>query len=495
MDKHEANEFIERKIIIGLITSDDFIKHVARIYTNNCLGSPTARTITGWCLDYFNKYGKAPGRDIEGIYTQKVKEGLPQDKAEWIREILEGLSEEYEPDKYYDNVDFLLENAAKHFRECQAKELYSQLRLAIEAGDIDEFYKLNTTFKPIGFRDLSEDESIDAGELYNMEDKEVNWLVKPLIPAGLTILAGKSKVGKTYFTLNMVMGLVQGKKIFGDKDTGFRGRRGTVLYLSLEDHQNRFKRRMKKIDPDPDRRLLSKNLSPKFRWDKLSLGGLNAISQWIEKTKNPKLVVIDTLAKVWSKKATTSGGGLYAEEYAIYGPLADLAHKHDISIILITHTTKGKASDVFDEILGGMGTQGPADNLIVLSNDQSGHKRLSIRGKDIEEKHLLFETPKEPFSWQYLGEAGEVQKTSQRQEIVNLFEEEGRAMSLQGIREGLRDWGCKISLNSVPMLLRKLVGDGVLVQQAKYGKYQLAEYVDKKTNQKVAQALGRAQKD
>ncbi|MHC4275989.1 MAG: AAA family ATPase [Planctomycetota bacterium] len=488
MEREKVDEFIVRQICTGLIVSDDYIKHIARVYNKDCLESPTARTIASWCLDHYKKYSKAPGRDIEGIYVQKVKDGLPKEKAEWIENILEGLGEEYDREQF--NVDFLLERTIKHFQECQAKVLHNQQRVAMEAGDIDEFYKLNATFKPITLADLFEDESVNAWELYKMDDTEVRGLVKDLIPVGLTILGGKSKVGKSYFMLSLAMALAQRKRMFGDKDTGFRGQRGEILYLSLEDPQNRFKRRMREIDPTPNPESLAENLFPKFRWDKLSRGGLSAISQWMEKAKNPKLVVIDTLAKVWSKKSTTGGGSLYAEEYAIYGPLADLAHKYETSIILVTHTTKGRAQDVFDEILGGMGTQGPADNLIVLSNEEAGHKRLSIRGKDIEEKHFAFKTSGGPANWLFLGEVAEVQKTAQRQEIIDLFSDEESAMSLQEIKIKLKERGCKISPNSVPTILRKMVGDGVLEQQSKYDKYHLAGYAGKKADSKVSQTLG-----
>ena len=60
MDEEKRHQFIERRITIGLIVSDDFIKHIARVYTADCLASNIAKIIVGWCFEYFKKYGRAP---------------------------------------------------------------------------------------------------------------------------------------------------------------------------------------------------------------------------------------------------------------------------------------------------------------------------------------------------------------------------------------------------------------------------------------------------
>ena len=291
--------------------------------------------------------------------------------------------------------------------------------------------------------------------------------------------------------MNLATGLCQKRHIFGNEDLGFRGREGKVLYLSLEDGKRRFQQRMKEIDADPDLDKLERNLAVYFQWEKLNKGGLEAIAHWIEKTKNPRLVIVDTLAKVWSKSSKTGGGGLYSEEYAIYSPLADLAHKHNISIVLVTHTTKGRTADVFDAILGGMGTQGPCDNLIVLANDPDGRKRLSIRGKDIEERHLAFETPGGPSHWTFLGKAEELQKSAERQEIIDVLKSHNEPLARAEIKEELQQRESRISPKSVPAILRRMVAEGQLEQPESYGPYQLAGYASQRSDEEIAEAMKR----
>jgi len=488
------NEFIEREIITTLITNDEYIKSIARVYKPDCLESATAKLLAGWVLDYYSKYGKSPKKDIEGIFTSQMK-NLDKERVEDIEEILSGLSDDYIKQLEEKSADFLMVSTFDHFRQCQMKAHSEKLNNCIARNDFEECYKIETNFTFVDMADAFEDSSINAWELYNMEDKKMDWLIKDFIPTGLTIIGGRSKVGKSYFALNLAMAIAQGKRLFGEsgKD-GYRGRKGAVLYLALEDPRERFKRRMREIDPTPNPDLLGKNLSPKFQWNKLTHGGLESIKQWVVKADKPRLIVIDVLARVWNKKSGTGGGGLYAEEYGIYAPLAEVAHHNGISILVITHTTKSKAQDVFDEILGGMGTQGPADNLIVLSNvpGRINQKQFSIRGKDIEDRHLLFETPEGPARWVCLGDADEAQKTEQRQSIYDYLEMKGE-MSYSEIEQAARDKVINARVNSINTILRKMVADGELEQTRKYGKYSIKGMVGKSADTGIAEKLKRGQ--
>jgi len=126
----------------------------------------------------------------------------------------------------------------------------------------------------------------------------------------------------------------------------------------------------------------------------------------------------------------------------------------------------------------------------VLSNDQDNRKRFSIRGKDIEEKHLAFTTAGGPSQWKCEGEIGEVQKTEQRQEIVNLLQKEGRTMGHQEIKQRLKDVESSISQNSVHIILRKMLKEGVL-EQPKYGQYCLAGQRSKVVDFGIAKRMRR----
>ena len=117
--KEQEEGFIERRIVIGLITNDYFIREVMKIGDPvQFLESSMANRIAGWCVKYYLKYGKAPNKDIESIYFQMLKDGLPKDIAEEIEhDILPGLSREYEESKF--NIEYLLDQTIKYFHEQQ----------------------------------------------------------------------------------------------------------------------------------------------------------------------------------------------------------------------------------------------------------------------------------------------------------------------------------------------------------------------------------------
>lgn len=486
MRETERDQHIERKIIIGIITNDEFCKKVSQAMQPGCFGASTAWKLALWVQEYFNQFGKAPGKDMEGIYLEKLKQKrISKDDAEDIEDILSDLSDQNNQIAEID-IKYLIYQTEQHFNANYQSTWAAGIKEAAEKCDFALVESLRAEFQPIRL-EPEEQNILSAGELWDMEIKGPKWLVRNLLPTGLTIMGGRSKVGKSYFMMNLCLALAQKKPVFADQD--FKSQAGQILYLSLEDTPKRFQTRMKEIEQEPNRELLQKNLFPAFEWKKLTKGGLIDIEAWIKNQPNPRCVVVDTVAKVWNKKSGTGGGGLYAEEYAIYGPLAEMAHKHNMSIILVTHTTKTKTTDVFDQILGGMGTQGPADNLVVLANmDRSNKKVFSIRGKDIEEKHLSFEAA--GAVWDYIGEAETVQKTSQRQELYNLLLEEGKPLTVKEIKSLVSDMRLSIAQNSVQIVLRKMVAEGQL-EQPGHGKYAIAGQTGKIVNINVKRRMGR----
>ena len=51
----KPDKFIERKILVGLIVSDDFIRAIAPIWAIHYMEASTAKLLSSWCVDYFKK--------------------------------------------------------------------------------------------------------------------------------------------------------------------------------------------------------------------------------------------------------------------------------------------------------------------------------------------------------------------------------------------------------------------------------------------------------
>ncbi|HSH50404.1 MAG TPA: hypothetical protein VK982_01635, partial [Bacteroidales bacterium] len=134
-----TNASLERRIIIGLIVSTDYIQQVLRIWKPEYLQSSIAKTLGIWCMEYYEKYEKAPHSNIEGIYIEKLRNGsISKDIAEEIEEdILPDLSEEYERVEMF-NVQYLLDQTRTYFRERQLLLHSEEIKALIDQNEIEE---------------------------------------------------------------------------------------------------------------------------------------------------------------------------------------------------------------------------------------------------------------------------------------------------------------------------------------------------------------------
>jgi replicative DNA helicase len=128
---------IERKIITGMVVSTEYLREIKPIYKSDSLFLPFSKTIASWCLEYFNHYQTAPGRQIQEIYHDKLKLDLDNTEAKLIEEFLSGLSDEYENQELF-NVSYLLDQTLEHFRLQSLKAINDRLKQAIDNNLVDD---------------------------------------------------------------------------------------------------------------------------------------------------------------------------------------------------------------------------------------------------------------------------------------------------------------------------------------------------------------------
>src|SRR5579885_1665848 len=93
----DPNEFLERRMITGLIVSTEYCKQVRRFWRDEYSESPELRRIARWCIAYFDKYEQAPRRKISDIYIAELKrETMSKDEAELVELILDHVSDEFD---------------------------------------------------------------------------------------------------------------------------------------------------------------------------------------------------------------------------------------------------------------------------------------------------------------------------------------------------------------------------------------------------------------
>lgn len=298
--------------------------------------------------------------------------------------------------------------------------------------------------------------SFTAAELKAKTFAPVRWIVPDYIPDGLTLLAAKPKVGKSWLMLHIALAVARGGVVL-DKFVTV----GSVLYAALEDSERRLKSRMEKALGGGE---WPANLTFWTKMERLESGGLDQLRHWAGTVDNPRLIVIDTFAKVRSPKAVAETP--YDADYRQTGQLQAFANETGVAVVIVHHVRKMDAEDPLDLVSGTTGLTGSVDTILVLKRGVDG-VTLFGRGRDIEELELAVEFDKSACRWSVLGEAADVRRSAERQAILDAFRDEGQPMtplevsSVTGRARG-----------PVRRLLTKMARDGELKSLGK-GKYGL----------------------
>ncbi|MEL6642745.1 MAG: AAA family ATPase [Pseudomonadota bacterium] len=226
----------------------------------------------------------------------------------------------------------------------------------------------------------------------------VSWLVQDLLPEGLTLLAGKPKLGKSWLALQLAYGIAAGTEVLGRP-----AEQGHVLYTALEDNQRRLKDRLEKSAPP--RAVWPDKLCLDVEWPRLDEGGLEQFATWVDNNPDARLVIIDTLATV--RPSASLRESQYQGDYAALRGLHRLANKAAISIVVIHHVRKADAEDAFDTVSGSTGLTGAADTTLILTKTTDGTV-LYGRGRDLPETERALDFDPTTCRWSDLGRPSDV---------------------------------------------------------------------------------------
>ena len=263
-------------------------------------------------------------------------------------------------------------------------------------------------------------ELLTADEILTTDWPEPTWAVPNLLPVGLTILAGRPKVGKSWLALQIAQSVASGGVALGE-----RIEQGPVLYLALEDTERRLKDRM-------TRQGWTTGLTADFmrmgqfqvQIDDLCNGGGERLARQIE-WRGYRYVVIDTLSRSIYGDQDDVGAMTLA-----LAPIQAIAHDENCAVIMVDHHRKMFLSDpdCVSDILGSTAKGAMADSIWGLYKERGkAGAKLAITGRDIEERTLALNFDAMLGCWQCEGDADVLELTERRQEILDALEVLGRS--------------------------------------------------------------------
>src|SRR5215207_1341084 len=301
--------------------------------------------------------------------------------------------------------------------------------------------------------------TLTAAELLGLELPPIRWSVQGLLPEGVTLLAGKPKLGKSWMGLDIAIAISTGGVALGTRQVEM----GDVLYMALEENYRRLRKRLEKLltGEAPER------LHIVTEWPRMDEGGAEALERWLEAHPDTRLVVVGILKRV--RPRTSPNRSVYEPDYEALEAMQRLGAEFEVSILVVHHLRKLGAADPLDEISGSTGLSGGADGVLVLKRDRGrADAYLHVTGREIEEEaELALRWDADLASWTLVGDAEEYRISKERQEIVRVLTEAGEPMTPKEVAELLGK-----PPNNVKYLMWRMSKDGQLATVGK-GRYSL----------------------
>ena len=252
----------------------------------------------------------------------------------------------------------------------------------VNFNPFDEFFK---KIDPLYMK------TVTMQELYQDIYSKKPPVIEGLLYQGTYLFVGSPKIGKSFFMAQLAYHVSTGTPLWD-----YPVKKGTVLYLALEDDYRRLQERMYRMFGTDSTENLYFSVSSK----PLGNGLTDQLSGFIREHPDTTLVIIDTLQKI---REVDSDSYSYAKDYEIINQLKQFSDSWGICLLLVHHTRKQKSSDNFDMISGTNGLLGCADGAFMLykENRTSNKATLEISGRDQQDQKIHLIRDEEKLCWNF----------------------------------------------------------------------------------------------
>ena len=235
------------------------------------------------------------------------------------------------------------------------------------SNSFDEFQR-----EMIRMMDPSYLKTVSMSELYDTVFQSKPPLVEGLLYPGTYIFAGAPKLGKSFLMAQLAYHISTGTPFWN-----YPVRKGSVLYLALEDDYRRLQERLYRMFGTQ----ISYNLHFSVSANQIGKGLDEQLKGFITAHPDTNLIIIDTLQKV---REMGGDNYSYASDYEIITRIKRFTDQYGVCVLLVHHTRKQNADDKFEMISGTTGLLGSADGGFILQKEKrtSNKATLEVSGRD-----------------------------------------------------------------------------------------------------------------
>ena len=234
-------------------------------------------------------------------------------------------------------------------------------------------------------------QTISMMELYDTVYPPRKPIVDGFLYGGTYLFVGAPKVGKSFFMGQLAYHVAMGISLWD-----YPVRKGTVLYLALEDDYARLQRRLSGMFGVECTDKLYFATQAKT----LNEGLDRQLEEFLKEHTDARLIIIDTLQKV---REVGGDRYSYSSDYEIVTKLKSFSDKYGICLLMVHHTRKLESEDSFDMISGTNGLLGAADGAFIMHKKKRTDNLavLDIVGRDQPDQELTIEFDRERCIWKF----------------------------------------------------------------------------------------------
>ena len=234
-------------------------------------------------------------------------------------------------------------------------------------------------------------QTVSMTELYDTLYPPRTPVVDGFLYGGTYLFVGAPKGGKSFFMGQLAYHVAMGLPLWD-----YPVRKGTVLYLALEDDYARLQRRLSGMFGVE----CADNLYFATQAKTLNEGLDKQLEEFLKEHTDARLIIIDTLHKV---REVGGDRYSYSSDYEIVTKLKSFSDKYGICLLVVHHTRKLESEDSFDMISGTNGLLGAADGAFIMHKKKRTDNEavMDIVGRDQPDQELTIEFDRERCVWKF----------------------------------------------------------------------------------------------